>query len=81
MILHAQINQDGTLNASLPELFWGKKVVIVLSEEYDYESFKTTSKLQNESKPEHDETAYLLTTSMSQTKTQGMKQLQAWSIK
>jgi PHD/YefM family antitoxin component YafN of YafNO toxin-antitoxin module len=60
MILHAQINPYGTLNATLPKLFWGKRVVIVLSEEYDSEPFKTTSQLQNESQPEHDETAYLL---------------------
>lgn len=60
MILHAQINKEGRLNATLPELFRGKKVVIVLSEEYDSNPFKTTSQLQNESKAEHDETTYLL---------------------
>lgn len=60
MILQVKINKDGTLNATLPELFWGKRVVIALSEEYDSNPFKTTSQLQNESKSEHNETAYLL---------------------
>jgi hypothetical protein len=66
MILQAQINQDGTLNAALPKLFRGKKVVIVLSEEYDSGSFKTTTQLHNEPKPEPDETAYLLSSSANE---------------
>ncbi|MEK8017431.1 MAG: hypothetical protein VSS75_011235 [Candidatus Parabeggiatoa sp.] len=60
MILHAQINQDGTLNATIPKLFWGKRVVIALSEEYDSVSSQTTSLLKNESKQEDNETAYIL---------------------
>jgi hypothetical protein len=66
MILHAQINKEGRLNATLPELFRGKKVVIVLREEYDSEPFQTIYQLPNESKPEPDETAYLLSSSANE---------------
>jgi len=59
MILHTKVYKDGTLNAKIPPFFWGKRVVISITEETD---LKTTS--QRESK--HDETAYLLSSSANE---------------
>jgi hypothetical protein len=33
MILHAQINKDGTLSTKLPKSLWGKKVIISVRQE------------------------------------------------
>jgi hypothetical protein len=63
MILHAEINQYGRLNATIPKLLWGKKVIISISEETDSESSNrdnSAAQSQSQSKREHDETTYLL---------------------
>ena len=69
MILHAEINQDGTLNFSIPKFLWGKRVIISITEESDSKLSKrdnmsgqlnTTIEPQHELKSEWDETAYLL---------------------
>jgi hypothetical protein len=69
MILHVEVNQDGTLNLPIPQFLWGKKVIISITEESDSklsnrenlsEPLNTTSELVSELKSERDETAYLL---------------------
>ncbi|MDM8560831.1 hypothetical protein [Candidatus Parabeggiatoa sp. HSG14] len=68
MILHAEINQDGSLNFPIPQFLWGKKVIISIKEESDSQlsnRYNTsgqldTTELQSELKSERDETAYLL---------------------
>jgi hypothetical protein len=69
MILHVEVNQDGTLNLPIPQFLWGKKVIISITEESDSKlsnrdnisnQLNTTNELQSELKSEWDETAYLL---------------------
>ena len=38
MILHAELNHDGKLNADFPKSLWGKKVVISVRQETEAES-------------------------------------------
>lgn len=76
MILHAKINQDGTLKAKIPNLFWGKQVIISITEETDYKSISAVpaKNLQSQSKPEPDETAYLLSSPANEKRLEQAKQ-------
>ncbi len=38
MMLHAKVNEDGTLSANIPEMLWGKKIVIFLTQEEELET-------------------------------------------
>ncbi|QTA85963.1 hypothetical protein [Desulfonema magnum] len=38
MILHAQVNEDGTLNAEIPKSLWGKRVLISIDRAVSSES-------------------------------------------
>jgi hypothetical protein len=38
MMLHAKVNEDGTLSANIPEMLWGKKIVIFLTHEEELET-------------------------------------------
>jgi hypothetical protein len=38
MILHAQVNKDGTLTTKLPKSLWGKRIVISVVSETEAES-------------------------------------------
>ena len=38
MILQAEINKEGRLNASIPQIFWGKKVTVSINEETESET-------------------------------------------
>jgi len=38
MILQAEINKEGTLNVSIPQILWGKKVTVSINEEIESET-------------------------------------------
>lgn len=38
MMLHAKVNEDGTLSANFPQRLWGKKVIISLTQEEEFET-------------------------------------------
>lgn len=38
MILNVEINENGILNIPLPQSLWGKKIIVSISEESDFET-------------------------------------------
>jgi len=80
MILHAEINQNGTLNFPIPQFLWGKKVIVSITEESGSKlsnrdnisgQLNTTIEPQNELK---DETAYLLSSEANVQRLEQAKQ-------